>query len=74
MGAKFILTDEARAKRVMEAVKDLECVEEVFVIGQPDGCTSVYELMQDDGKGEQAQIFLVFFFVATSYPVDMRSY
>jgi len=48
--AKFILTDEACAKRVLEAVKDLECIQEVFVIGQAEGCTSVYELLQDDGK------------------------
>ena len=53
LGAKFILTDEARAKRVMEAVKDLECVKEVFVIGQAEGCTSVYELLQDNGNGER---------------------
>ena len=36
---------------MLEAVKDLKCVEEVFVIGQSEGCTSVYELLQDDGKG-----------------------
>ena len=52
LGAKFILTDEARAKRVVEAVKDLECVKEVFVVGEAEGCTSVYQLLQDDGKGE----------------------
>jgi len=48
--AKFILTDEARAKTVLQAVKDLDFVEEVFVVGQAEGCTSVYELLQDDGK------------------------
>ena len=52
LGAKFILTDEARAKRVVEAVKDLDCVKVVFVVGKAEGCTSVYQLLQDDGKGE----------------------
>ena len=51
LGAKFILTDQARAERVVEAVKDLECVEEVFVIGEAEGCTPINELLQDDGKG-----------------------
>ena len=49
---KFVLADSARAARVVEAVKDLEFIQEVFVIGQADGCTSVDELLQDDGSGE----------------------
>jgi acyl-CoA synthetase (AMP-forming)/AMP-acid ligase II len=46
---KFVFTDEARAPRVMEAVHGLDFVEEVFVIGQAEGCSSVEDLFQDDG-------------------------
>ena len=49
--SKFILTDEVRAERVRDAVKDLHFVEEVFVIGRVHGCTSVDLLFEDDGKG-----------------------
>ena len=47
---KFILTDEDRAPRVVEAVRGLEFVKEVFVIGKADGCTPVDVLLQDDGS------------------------
>ena len=49
--AKFIVTDEARAARVLEAVTDLDFVQEVFVIGKAAGCTSIDKLFEDDGKG-----------------------
>ena len=49
--SKFILTDEVRAERVKEAVKDLPFVQEVIVIGQADGCTPIDLLLNDDGKG-----------------------
>lgn len=49
---KFVLTDEQRAPRVVQAVKGLDFVQQVFVIGQAEGCTSVDELLQDDGAGE----------------------
>ena len=49
--SKFILTDEVRAEKVRDAVKDLHFVEEVFVIGRVHGCTSVDLLFEDDGKG-----------------------
>jgi len=48
--SKFILTDELRAERVKEAVKDLPFVQEVIVIGQADGCTPIDLLLNDDGK------------------------
>ena len=51
MQSKFILTDEVRAERVREAVKDLHFVQEVIVIGQAYGCTPVELLFNDDGKG-----------------------
>jgi len=50
MQSKFILTDEVRAERVWEAVKDLHFVQEVIVIGQAYGCTPVELLFDDDGK------------------------
>jgi len=50
MQSKFILTDEVRAERVREAVKDLHFVQEVIVIGQAYGCTPVELLFDDDGK------------------------
>jgi len=50
MQSKFILTDEVRAERVREAVKDLHFVQEVIVIGQAYGCTPVELLFNDDGK------------------------
>lgn len=51
--AKFVVTDEARAGRVLDAVKQLDCVQEVFVIGQAEGCTPIDELFKDDGAGWQ---------------------
>ena len=51
VGAKFVVTDEPHAKKVVEAVRDLNCVEEVFVIGQADGCTPFHDLMDNDSQG-----------------------
>ena len=46
---KFILTDEIRAPRVVEAVKGLDFVQEIIVIGEAEGCTPVAEFLQDSG-------------------------
>jgi len=48
--AKFVVTDQLRAERVLNAVRDLDFVEQVFVIGQAPGCTPIDELLTDDGK------------------------
>ena len=52
LGAKFVVTDEEHAERVVQAVDDLHCVEEVFVIGEAAGCTPIDQLMNDDGAGD----------------------
>lgn len=51
VGAKFVVTDKLRAERVVESVRGLNCVEEVFVIGQAAGCTPFEDLVNDDGQG-----------------------
>jgi hypothetical protein len=47
--AKYIVTDNANAARALEAVKDLDAVKEIFVIDEHVGCTSVSQLMQEEG-------------------------
>ena len=49
--AKFVLTDEQRAAKVVQAVGDV--VQEIFVIGQFEGCTPVTQLFE--GGEEQDQ-------------------
>ena len=53
---KFILTDETRAARALEAVQGLAFIQEIFVIGQAECCTSVHSLFEDDGKGNKSNI------------------
>ncbi|XP_046656300.1 4-coumarate--CoA ligase 1-like [Daphnia pulicaria] len=51
IGNKFVLTDYARAGRIVDVVKGLDFVREVFVIGDNPvtGCTQFNELLQDPG-------------------------
>ena len=49
--AKFVVTDNVRVEKVLNAVKDLDFVQEVFIIGQAEGCTPIGELFNDDGSG-----------------------
>jgi acyl-CoA synthetase (AMP-forming)/AMP-acid ligase II len=53
MGSKFVLTDYARADRIVDVVKRLDFVREIFVIGDKhvEGCTFFSELMEDSGEG-----------------------
>ena len=53
IGNKFVLTDYSRAGRIVEVVKGLDFVKEVFVIGDKPvtGCTQFDELLQDSGDG-----------------------
>jgi len=46
VGAKFVLTDELRAGRVLDALASVDCVDEVLVIGQYRGCTPFDDLLQ----------------------------
>jgi len=48
--AKFVVTDNVRVEKVLNAVKDLDFVQEVFIIGQAEGCTPIGELFNDDGS------------------------
>ncbi|XP_059350203.1 uncharacterized protein LOC130686001 isoform X2 [Daphnia carinata] len=52
IGSKFILTDYARAGRIVEVAKRLDFVKEVFVIGDEGvtGCTQFHELLKDAGN------------------------
>lgn len=52
-GSKFILTDYDRANRVVEIVKKLDFICEIFVIGDVpvQGCTLFDLLLQDPGDG-----------------------
>jgi len=50
VGAKFVVTDEPRAEKVVEAVRGLDCVQEVFVLGQAPGCTPFQDLMNNDSR------------------------
>ena len=56
--AKFIVTDETRAERALEAARQSDTVQQVFVIGQAEGCTSISELFEDDGTGPQRPIYI----------------
>ncbi|XP_059353083.1 uncharacterized protein LOC130688491 [Daphnia carinata] len=50
--ANFIVTDEQRADKVLQAIQGLNM--QSFVIGQAEGHTPVDQLLQDDGQdGEQ---------------------
>lgn len=53
IGNKFVLTDYDRAGRIVDVVKGLDFVREVFVIGDEpvNGCTQFNELLQDPGDG-----------------------
>lgn len=53
VGSKFVLTDNARAGRIVDVVKRLDFVREIFVIGDThvEGCTLFDELLQDSGDG-----------------------
>lgn len=53
VGCKFVLTDYERAGRIVDVVKELGFVQEVFVIGDKpvDGCTPFDSLLQDPGDG-----------------------
>nr|CAH0112561.1 unnamed protein product [Daphnia galeata] len=51
MGSQYVLTDYARAGRVVDVIKRLDFVREVFVIGDKpvDGCTLFSELLENSG-------------------------
>ena len=51
VGAKFVLTDADRAPRVLESVKSLDFVQEVFVTTQFEGCTPFHHLMEEPING-----------------------
>ena len=51
VGAKFVLTDADRAPRVLESVKSLDFVQEVFVTTQFQGCTPFHHLMEEPING-----------------------
>ena len=53
MGSQYVLTDYARAGRVVDVIKRLDFVREVFVIGDKpvDGCTLFSELLENSGDG-----------------------
>ena len=51
VGAKFVLTDELRAGRVLDALASVDCVDEVLVIGQYRGCTPFDDLLQQPADG-----------------------
>lgn len=53
IGNKFVITDYERAGRIVEVVKGLDFVREVFVIGDKpvEGCTPFDKLLQDSGDG-----------------------
>ena len=64
VGNKFVLTDYERATRIVQVVKKLDFVKEVFVIGDKpvEGCTPFNKLLQDSGDGKitfEKIIFLV---------------
>jgi acyl-coenzyme A synthetase/AMP-(fatty) acid ligase len=42
-----------RAERTVQAAKGLKCVNEIFVIGQAKGCTSLDEFFYDDSDAFQ---------------------
>jgi 4-coumarate--CoA ligase len=54
MGSQYVLTDYARAGRVVDVIKRLDFVREVFVIGDKpvDGCTLFSELLENSGDGK----------------------
>ena len=54
VGNTFVLTDYERAGRIVEVVKGLDFVKEVFVIGDKlvDGCTPFNKLLEDSGDGK----------------------
>ena len=56
--AKYIVTDNANAARALEAVKDLDAVKEIFVIGEHVGCTSVSQLMQEEDLSDSTAMDL----------------
>ena len=56
--AKYIVTDNANAARALEAVKDLDAVKEIFVIGEHVGCTSVSQLMQEEDLSDSTAMHL----------------
>ena len=64
---KFILTDEDRAPRILEAVRDLDFVKEVFVIGKFDGCTPAQVLFEDDGQSNSSFIKYILKFSFPEY-------
>lgn len=47
--ASFIVTDEQRADKVLQAIQGLNM--QAFVIGQAEGYTAIDQLLQDDGQG-----------------------
>jgi acyl-CoA synthetase (AMP-forming)/AMP-acid ligase II len=51
VGAKFILTDQQRAARVLDAVRDVDSIREIFVIGNQERGTSFDELLQQPAQG-----------------------
>jgi|LakMenEpi03Aug12_release.lakeMendotaPanAssembly.Ray.scaffolds.fasta_scaffold2652921_1 hypothetical protein len=54
MGSKYVVTDYARAGRIVDVVQRLDFVREIFLIGdQPvAGCTLLTELLDDPGDGK----------------------
>lgn len=54
---KFIVTDELRLDQVAEAVRDLDYVKEIFVIGKANnGFTSISDLVSNN---ENSKTFVV---------------
>lgn len=59
VGNKFVFTDYERAARIVQVVKGLDFVKEVFVIGDKpvEGCTPFDKLLQDSGDGKYKNIY-----------------
>lgn len=55
---KFVVVEESTALSVLEAVKELDSVKEVFVIGKHPGCTPVEQLMLEGPTNIQLILFL----------------
>lgn len=66
VGNKFVLTDYERAERIVEVVKNLDFVKQVFVIGDKpvDGCTPFDTLLQDSGDSRGFSVDFVLYILS----------
>jgi 4-coumarate--CoA ligase len=62
LGSQYVLTDYARAGRVVDVIKRLDFVREIFVIGDKpvDGCTLFSELLENSGDGKHLNFPQIF--------------